>query len=51
MIFELFEPIIGYKEPTIPSGATPIGSAGRAPKKDNFEKKFDKSDEEEENLS
>jgi hypothetical protein len=51
MIFELFEPIIGYKQPTIASGATPIGSADRAPKKDNFEKEFNKSDEEEENLS
>jgi hypothetical protein len=25
-----FEPMIGYKYPTIASGATPIGSAGRA---------------------
>jgi hypothetical protein len=31
MVFELFEPIIGYKQPTIASGATPIGSAGRVP--------------------
>jgi hypothetical protein len=26
-----FEPMIDYKYPTIASGATPIGSAGRAP--------------------
>jgi hypothetical protein len=26
-----FEPMIGYKYPTIASGATPIGSAERAP--------------------
>jgi hypothetical protein len=26
-----FEPMIDYKFPTIASGATPIGSAGRAP--------------------
>jgi hypothetical protein len=31
MVFKLFEPIIGYKQPIIASGATPIGSADRAP--------------------
>jgi hypothetical protein len=30
--------MIGYKYPTIASGATPIGSAGRAPDKKYFEK-------------
>jgi hypothetical protein len=29
-----FEPMIDYKYPTIASGATPIGSAGRAPDED-----------------
>jgi hypothetical protein len=28
------EPMIDYKYPTIASGATPIGSAGRAPDED-----------------
>jgi hypothetical protein len=28
---EKFEPMIDYKYPTISTGATPIGSAGRAP--------------------
>jgi hypothetical protein len=28
---KIFEPIKGYKHPLIASGATPIGSAGRAP--------------------
>jgi hypothetical protein len=40
-VFKLSEPIIGYKQPIIASGATPIGSAGRAPdrtiaKNENF---------------
>jgi hypothetical protein len=29
--YEIFEPIKGCKNPLIVSGATPIGSAGRAP--------------------
>jgi hypothetical protein len=33
-----FEPMIDYKYPTIASGATPIGSAGRAPDENYFEK-------------
>jgi hypothetical protein len=32
------EPMIDYKYPTIASGATPIGSAGRAPDEKYFEK-------------
>jgi hypothetical protein len=31
-----FEPMIDYKYPTIASGATPIGSAGRAPDENYF---------------
>jgi hypothetical protein len=35
--------MLGYKYPNIDSGATPIGSAGRAPdRKFNFEKEFEK---------
>jgi hypothetical protein len=37
-----FEPMIDYKYPTIASGATPIGSAGRA----SDEKYFEKNEEE-----
>jgi hypothetical protein len=43
------ESMPSYKYPNIDSGATPIGSTGRAPdKKDNFEKK---NRQEEEDLS
>jgi hypothetical protein len=42
----------GYKYPNIDSGATPIGSAGRAPDRKTISKKNStKGDEEEEFLS
>jgi hypothetical protein len=44
MMKKKFEPMIDFKYPTIASGATPIGSAGRAPDKKLFreerERKF-----------
>jgi hypothetical protein len=36
-----FEPMIDYKYPTIASGATPIGSADRAPDEELLRLRYD----------
>jgi hypothetical protein len=41
-IFDFFEPIKGCKHPLIALGATPIGSAGRAP--DEIEKEEEREE-------
>jgi hypothetical protein len=45
------ESMPGYKYPNIDSGATPIGSAGRAPDRQSISRKNSKRDEEEETWS